>query len=140
VSSQPFTVPAVHRPHVRRPRVCRPCCLSSLLFVVPAVCRPCCSFPPFVIPAFIVPHSWSFPAVRRSHSLLFVVPIPRCSPFPAVLRSPPPSFPAIHHLSFVGLVPPVRRSLLFVIGAVRRRQHLHIPLRAVARRQVGGAV
>jgi hypothetical protein len=129
VSSQPFAVPAVHRPHVCRPCVCRPCRLLSLLFVS-AIRHPCVHRSPFLV--FPRCSLFPFPVVR--------CPIPHCSSFPAVLHSLPLLFPAIHHLLFVGLVPPVCCSLLFVIGAIRCRQHLHIPLRAVARRKVGGTV
>jgi hypothetical protein len=101
VSSQPFAVPAVHRPHVCCPRVCCPC------ICCPCVCHPCCSFPPFIVPAFVVPHSWSFPVIRHSHSPPFIIPCRSSFPAAVVSRnsssvvcqpgSPCSLFPAIRH-------------------------------------------
>jgi hypothetical protein len=133
---------------VRRspPLLVVPCVGCSPVLVVP--CRSSFPFP-------VVRHSLrsSFPVL--GHSLPFDV--PRCSSFPAVRCSPPlvvphqSLFPSLvvprrwssppgRRLSLMGLVPAVRRSPPFVVLAIRRCQHLHTPLRAVARRRGGGAM
>jgi hypothetical protein len=127
VLSQPFVVPTVHLPHGS----------SSLQFVVLEVHCPCNSLSQrFIVPAVCCPrHSSSLCHPRCLLSLLsplFVVPMAGCH----------------HPLSPMFIVPMFRcpphllphPSSLVVRGpGFHRCQHLHIPLRAMARRRGGGA-
>jgi hypothetical protein len=108
VSSQPFTVPAIHHPHICLPRIRHPChlspCSSSLLFVS-AICRPHIHHSPFLV----VPRhsSFPFPIVCCSHSPPFIIPcrssfptaVISCNSSSVVRRPgfPRSSFPAIRH-------------------------------------------